>query len=171
MVKLVLVNKKDEELGVEEKLKCHQGKGILHRAFTVFIFNKKGELLIQKRSKNKFLWPLCWEASCSSHPEKGETYLQAGKKCLKKELRISCQLRFLTKFYYHVPYKNIGSEHELCALLIGKYNNGKIKPNPKEVTELKWINPKELAKKIKKEKSKYAPWLIIALKKYFLLKK
>ena len=86
MVKLVIVNKNDEEIGLENKLKCHLGKGILHRAFTVFVFNSKNQLLIQKRGKDKLLWPLIWETSCSSHPLQNEDYTIAGEKRLKKKI-------------------------------------------------------------------------------------
>ena len=68
MVKLVVVNKNDEKIGLEDKLKCHLGKGILHRAFSIFIFNNKNQLLIQKRNKLKLLWPLYWSNTCCSHP-------------------------------------------------------------------------------------------------------
>jgi len=165
MVKLVKVNRKDEEIGLEDKLKCHLGRGILHRAFTIFVFNSKNQLLIQKRSKEKLLWPLVWEASCSSHPVKGESHIAAGKKRLKKELGFDCGLKFLDKFEYRVKYKNIGSEYEICALLTGRYN-GKVKPNKKEVADWKWVDLKKLKKDIAKKSAEYAPWLKIALKEY-----
>ena len=82
--KLLIVNKKDEILRSETKEKCHEGKGILHRAFSVFIFNNKNQLLLQKRSKFKLLWPLYWSNSCCSHPKKGENIQSAAKKRLKE---------------------------------------------------------------------------------------
>ena len=163
MVKLIIVNKNDEKIGLEDKLKCHLGKGILHRAFTIFIFNSKNQLLIQKRAKNKFLWPLVWETSCSSHPLEKEDYVKASEKRLKQELGIACKLNLLTKFQYQARYKNIGSENEVCALLVGKYN-GQVAPNPKEVAEWKWIDIKTLKKDLAKNPKKYCPWLKIALK-------
>jgi len=165
MVKLVIVNNKDEEIGLEEKLKAHLGKGILHRAFTIFVFNPKSQLLIQKRSKNKFLWPLVWETTCSSHPLQKEDYIKAGEKRLRKELGVNCKLKLLTKFQYQARYKNIGSEKEVCALLVGKYN-GKVKPNPKEVADWKWVDIKTLKDNLKKNPGEYAPWLKLALKYY-----
>ena len=165
MVKLVLVNEKDKKTGLAEKKKAHLGKGMLHRAFTVFIFNSRNELLIQKRSKNKFLWPLIWEASCSSHPLPGENYIAAAKKRLKKELGFACKLKLSGRFQYQANYKNVGAENEVCAFLIGKYT-GKIKPNPKEVAECKWVKLEELKRNLKKNSKKYAPWLKIALKHY-----
>lgn len=165
MIKLILVDKKNRKIRVGDKKRAHLGKGILHRAFTVFVFNPENQLLIQKRSKDKFLWPLAWEASCSSHPLPGEDYLAAGKKRLKKELGFSCKLKLLGQFQYQANYQNIGSENEICALLIGKYN-GKIKPNKKELAEYKWIDLKELKKDLAKKPEEYAPWLKIALKYY-----
>ncbi len=165
MVKLVIVNKRDEEICLEEKIKTHLGEGILHRAFTILIFNSKNQLLIQKRSKDKFLWPLIWETSCSSHPLSGEDYIKASKRRLKKELGFSCRLKFLTKFQYQTKYKDIGAENEVCALLVGKYN-GKVKSNPKEVVDWKWIDVKTLKRDLKKNSGEYASWLKIALKYY-----
>jgi isopentenyl-diphosphate delta-isomerase len=165
MIKLVLVNEKDEKIGLEEKKRAHLGKGILHRAFTIFIFNSKNQLLIQKRSKDKFLWPLVWEASCSSHPLPDENYITAAKKRLKKEMGFSCKLKLIGRFQYQANYKNIGAENEICALLIGKYD-GQIKPNKKEVIDYKWIKVKELKRDMAKNSKKYAPWLKIALAFY-----
>lgn len=165
MVKLVKVNKNDEMLDLEDKLKSHLGQGILHRAFTIFVLNSKNQLLIQKRSKNKFLWPSIWETSCSSHPLSGENYIAAGRRRLKEEWGFYCRLKLLDKFKYKAKYKNIGSENELCAFLIGRYN-GKVMPNPKEIVEWRWIDIKELKKDLAKNPKKYAPWLKIALKIY-----
>jgi len=163
-VKLILVNKKNRTIGYANKDKCHQGKGLLHRAFTAFIFNNKGQVLIQKRSNIKKLWPLFWEASFSSHPRKGEKNLTAVKKRLKHELGPACQLKHVGRFYYQVPYKNIGSEHELCDVFVGSRCRGEIKPNPKEVVSYKWVGVGELKKDVVKNHKKYAPWLKPALK-------
>jgi isopentenyl-diphosphate delta-isomerase len=179
MVKLVIVNKKDEEIGLEEKLRAHLGKGVLHRAFTILIFSSKNQLpsgakvkknevlrlLIQKRGKDKFLWPLIWETTCSSHPFQKEDCIKAGEKRLKKELGITCKLKLLTKFQYQAKYKNIGSENEVCTLLVGKYK-GRVTPDPKEVADWKLIGIKTLKKDLKKKPGEYAPWLKIALKIY-----
>ncbi|MBM3251094.1 MAG: isopentenyl-diphosphate Delta-isomerase [Candidatus Nealsonbacteria bacterium] len=165
MVKLILVNKKNRKIGLEEKKKAHLGKGMLHRAFTVFIFNSKKELLIQKRSKNKFLWPLIWETSCSSHLLPEENFITAGKKRLEKELGFICGLKSLGRFQYQADYKNTGAENEICSLLIGRHD-GEIKPNKKEVAEYKWVDIKELKKDLRENPGRYAPWLRIALKYY-----
>lgn len=163
---IVLVDEKDKEIGIEEKEKAHQGKGKLHRAIATFLFNEKGELLITKRSKFKKLWPNYWDASCCTHNKKGENYVEAGERRLPEELGIKCKLKFLLKFKYLAKYKNIGVESELCALLIGKLKKLKLKPNPKEVGDFKWIKIKDLQKDIKNNPRKYTPWLKIALRKY-----
>jgi isopentenyl-diphosphate delta-isomerase len=164
MKKIVLVDKKDKIVGYGDKEKCHQGEGILHRACIVFVFNQNGQLLIQKRSKLKKLWPLFWDNSCSSHPQKGETYLKTIKRRLKEELGFSCQPKFVDKFQYQARYKNIGSENEVCAVFVGKYN-GKIKPNPKEIANWKWVELREFKKDIIKNPNRYTPWLKIGLTK------
>lgn len=165
MTKLVVVNERDKKVDLKDKLECHLNKGILHRAFTIFIFNSKNQLLIQKRSKNKFLWPLIWESSCSGHPLQDEDCISAGEKRLEKELGFSCKLKFLAKFKHQAKYRNIGTENEICSLLIGNYY-GRVKPNPREVGEWKWIGLKSLKKDLIKKPKKYAPWLKIALKHY-----
>lgn len=158
---IVVVNEKDEQIKLEDKLKCHL-EGLLHRAFTVCIFNYKGKLLLQRRSKNKFLWPLFWELSCSSHPSDGESYTEAGERRLRQELGFSSKLKLLTKARYQAEYKDVGSENELCALLVGEYS-GEVIPNPEEVAEWKWIDLKVLSKDLAKNQNKYAPWLKIEL--------
>lgn len=164
MVRLLIVNKKDKIIGTETKEKCHRGNGVMHRGFSILVFNKKGQILISKRSKFKRLWPLFWDNTCSSHPLKDESYEEAGQKRLKKEFGFICNLKLIDKFSYQAQYKKSGSENELCALLIGIYNKGKIKPNPKEIAGWKWVDFKELKKDIKKNPQKYTPWLKIGLK-------
>ena len=166
MKKLLLVNKKDQIIGCETKEKCHQGKGILHRAFSVYLVDEKGRLLIQQRSKFKKLWPLYWANSCCGHPYKGEEYEEAGERRLKEELGFSVFLRFVDKFYYHIHYKNIGSENEICGILAGRYSGEKIQANPKEVADWKFVEIDKLKKDFRKNSDKYAPWFKIGLKKY-----
>lgn len=166
MESIILVNKKDRIIGYETKEKCHKGNGILHRAFSILIFNKNGKVLIQKRSKLKKLWPLFWSDTCASHPRKGENHINSGKRRLKEEMGFTCNVNPIGKFFYKINYKKIGSENEICTILIGKYN-GKVKPNKKEVADYKWINLDQLKKEVRKSPNKYVPWLKIALKKFF----
>lgn len=155
---LILVDREDNPIGAEEKEKCHDGNGILHRAFTIFLFNSEDEVLIQKRSHLKRLWPLFWETSCSSHPRQGEEITESVKKRLKEELKIVPSFLFFAgKFYYHAFFRNIGSEKEICWVFGGKIE-GKVIPDPKEVAEIKWIKREKLKEELEREYLKYAPW-------------
>ncbi len=167
--KLLVVNHQDEFLRYEEKEKCHQGQGILHRAFSVYIFNNKGELLIQKRSSHKPLWPFFWANSCCSHPRKDESYVKAGERRMEEELGFSCCLWEVDKFEYKAKFLEVGSEHEMCAILAGRYD-GKVKLNPKEAIDYKWVDPYKLAEDFKKNSDKYTPWLKIGLGRYLKIK-
>lgn len=162
---LVVVNKKDKVIGIESRKVCHLGRGLLHRAVTIFIFDEKGNLLITRRSKQKLLWSNIWEASCSTHVYKNENYEQAGIRRLPQELGFSCELESAFIFKYQKLYKNVGSENEICTLLIGRYN-GKVDFNQKEISDYKWISLNKLWKDIERCSQKYAPWLKIAVKKY-----
>lgn len=164
MQNLVLVDENDNVIGSETKQKCHDGKGILHRAFSVFIFNNKNQLLIHQRSGSKRLWPLFWTNTCCSHPSQNETYEEAGERRLKEELGISCSLKFLYKFQYQVPFKDTGSENEMCAVLIGKCDENP-SSDPKEISDWKFIDLNELQKNIAENPDKYTPWFKMELKR------
>ncbi|MCW8966809.1 MAG: isopentenyl-diphosphate delta-isomerase [Candidatus Pacearchaeota archaeon] len=153
----------DEELP-EDKLECHLGEGILHKAFSIWIFRAPDEVLIQKRSSDKFLWPLYWSNTCCSHPRLYESYEEGGRRRLREELGFVCDLEFLYKFEYHARFEKegrlIGSENEVCSVLIGKYNNEIISPNKKEVSAIKWIDFTNLEINFKSYEDKYTPWFI-----------
>lgn len=155
--KLILVDKDDNVLGYKSKDECHLGNGDLHRAFSIFIFNENKEILLQKRSEQKQLWPLFWSNSCCSHPRKGEDYKTAIHRRLKEELGIDTALKYLYKFQYQVSYKNVGSEHELCSVYIGK-SNEKILVNTNEISDWKFINTDVLDNELEKFPEKYTPW-------------
>jgi isopentenyl-diphosphate delta-isomerase len=163
MNKIPIVNQEDNILDFESKEKCHAGNGILHRAFSIFIFNDKKELLIQQRSKFKTLWPLYWSNSCCSHPKANENYGEAAERRLKEEIGISCKLRYLYKFRYQSQYKDIGVEKEICAVLIGKSNRSII-PNPQEISDYKWVDINELSRDMTQNPEKYTPWFKIEIK-------
>jgi isopentenyl-diphosphate delta-isomerase len=154
---LIMVDKEDNILGYEEKEKCHRGKGMLHRAFSIFIFNSSGRLLLQERSAAKPLWPLFWSNSVCSHPRKGEDYLQAAQRRLKEEIGLETPLHFLFKFQYHAPFKTIGSENELCAVYIGK-SDEPVNIDPREIAECRYIALVELKKDLRTRPHVYTPW-------------
>ena len=117
---LILVDEADRRLGHLSKDLCHEGRGILHRAFSLLIFNDRGELLLQQRAPSKRLWPLYWSNSCCSHPRRSETMDVATRRRLYEELGIRCELQFLFKFRYQAQFDATGAEHELCSVFIGR---------------------------------------------------
>ena len=164
---LILVDNNDKPIGTEEKVKCHLPNGKLHRAFTILLFNKEGKLLLTQRSMDKMLWPGDWDGTVASHPRQSETYVSSAERRLPEELGISCKLDYLFKFEYHVPYKNVGSENEVCGALIGIVEDPtKIKLVKEEINDIKWVTLDELLDDIKKLPQIYCPWMIVAL--YFL---
>lgn len=164
MEKVVLVDQQDREVGLMDKLEAHKNRGRLHRAFAAFVLDDRGRVLLSKRSRLKPLWPLFWENTSSSHPRSDESYEQAGERRLREELGFTTPLRFLFKFTYQADYNEELSEHEVCAVLVGKYS-GDVSPNPKEITDTRWVTFGKLKKEILYEESTFAPWLILAIEK------
>jgi isopentenyl-diphosphate delta-isomerase len=160
---VVLVDKNNRQIGIEEKLKAHQA-GKLHRAFSIFVFNSKGELLIQQRAKTKYHSGSLWANTVCSHPKPKETYTQAIHRRLKEEMGFDCKLKKLFCFIYKARFQNGLTEHEYDWVFIGKFE-GKPKPNSGEVKNYKWIAVKKLKQDIIKNPNKYSVWLKIALAK------
>ena len=160
---LLLVDEDDNVVGRETKQRCHDGKGLLHRAFMVAIV-KEGKLLLTQRSKTKMLWPGFWDGSVSSHVHEGETYEESSRKRLKDELNIECnEMAYLFKFRYQVPYKDRGAEYEICAVLVARFD-GEINPNREEISSCKYMNIEELMEDMERSSEKYCPWLKIAFR-------
>lgn len=161
---LILVDKNDNPIGLEEKMKCHLPNGKLHRAFTALLFDKEGKLVLTRRSPSKMLWPGDWDGTVASHPRKNETYISSAERRMPEEIGISCKFDYLFKFEYHVPYKNIGSENEICGTLLGLIENScKFNLVENEISEIKWTSPKQLMDELQKNPEIYCPWMIIAL--------
>ena len=156
--KLILVDSDDNEIGYSSKSECHKGLGTLHRAFSIFLFNSNGELLIQKRSIKKELWGQYWSNSCCSHPRKGEDLYEAATRRIQQELSIECSLNFLYKFQYHENYTDSGSEHELCSVFYGLYD-GTISCNENEIEDWRMISSTQLNEEIGQSNILYTPWL------------
>ena len=163
---VILVNKNNRKIGVEEKIKAHK-RGKLHRAFSVFIFNSKDELLIQQRAKTKYHSGGLWSNTVCSHPRPNEPYRQSAEKRLKKEMGFCCKLKKLSCFIYNTDFQNGLIENEYDCVFTGKFD-GKPKLNKKEVSNYKWISIKDLKRDIKKNPNKYTVWLKIALKRICL---
>ena len=167
---LILVDREDNELGFASKAECHSGTGLLHRAFSVFIFNSSGQVLLQQRSQQKDLWNLYWSNSCCSHPRQGEQIENAAHRRMVEELSFDCELHYLYKFFYQESFERKGSEHELCSVFVGRFD-GEISVNINEITDWKFIDTDELSRSIDQHPEKYTPWLHLEwleLKKNYL---
>ena len=155
---LIVVDEENNVLGHRPKAECHEGEGILHRAFSVFIFNERGELLLQQRSADKPLWPLFWSNSCCSHPRRGETEAEAAQRRIEEELGISTELEHLFRFQYHAAFEDRGSEREVCGVYLGR-SSDPIRANEHEIADWKWVTVGELEAALESEGHRYTPWL------------
>jgi isopentenyl-diphosphate delta-isomerase len=158
---LILVNEEDQGVGYMSKAQCHEGRGVLHRAFSLLIFNDRGELLIQQRAASKRLWPLYWSNSCCSHPRSEETMEAATRRRLSEELGLSCSLRFLFKFQYQAQFDATGAEHELCSVFIGRATQAP-RVNAAEIRDWRWIAPQALEAEIGDAGGRtFTPWFMM----------
>ena len=158
---LILVDEADREVGHLSKALCHDGRGILHRAFSLLIFNDAGELLLQQRSATKRLWPLYWSGSCCSHPRREETLNAAIHRRLREELGIRCDLRFLFKFQYQAQYGAAGAEHELCSVYVGSHG-GPLEVDSREIASWRWVAPDALqAEMTGPGAARMTPWFVL----------
>lgn len=155
---LILVNSQDEEIGYNSKAACHDGHGILHRAFSLFVFNARGELLLQQRSKDKRLWPGYWANSCCSHPRRGETMTQATSRRLAEELGMHCDVRYVFKFEYQADFGDLGAEHELCRVYVGQSDDA-VKANRNEVEAWRFVSATDLDAEMASHPEHFTPWL------------
>ncbi len=161
---LILVDENDQEIGQLTKRECHLDEGVLHRAFSIFIFNTAGDVLLQQRSKQKFLWPGYWSNACCSHPRAGEESVEAAHRRLEQELGIKTELTYLYKFVYHAQFSDhtegtVGSEHELCWVWIGITDNQEITANANEVADWRFFNPNELNDALLTTPTLFTPWM------------
>ncbi len=159
--KVILVNAKDEWMGIMDKMEAHQ-TGALHRALSVFILNDKNELLIQKRADGKYHSGGLWSNTCCSHPYPGESTLAAAHRRLQEELGFDCQLDELFNFTYSSDMGNGLTEHEYDHIYTGQYN-GNITMNPEEVQDYKYIPFDELNDWMKKEPTAFTAWFHLAM--------
>ena len=159
---VILVDENDNPIGKEEKVKCHLPDGKLHRAFTALLFDNSGRLVLTRRAKEKMLWPGDWDGTFASHPRESETFVSSGERRMPEELGIEGKLDYLHKFEYHVPYKDVGSENEICGTLIGVIDKDtELKEIEGEIDEIKWISSGELTEI--RTIQNYCPWMLIAL--------
>ena len=162
---VVLVNENDEKIGLMPKMEAHE-KGLLHRAFSVFIFNRNKELMLQKRSLKKYHSPGLWTNTCCSHQRDGESNINAGMRRLKEEMGFSSELREINSFIYKVKFDNGLIEHELDYILVGEYENV-VEPNSQEVDDWKWIDLDEINDDIKTNPEEYTEWFKIIMDNHY----
>jgi isopentenyl-diphosphate Delta-isomerase len=158
---VLLVNEQDQVIGKMGKLEAHE-KGILHRAFSVFLFNSNNELLLQQRAASKYHCPLLWTNTCCSHPRENESNLEAANRRLSEEMGMSASLSHAFHFIYHAEFSNGLIEHELDHVFIG---NSDVNPiiNPEEVNDFKFVSCDWIINDMKAHPDDYTPWFKIAL--------
>ncbi len=162
---VILVDKNDNQIGLMPKMEAHE-KALLHRAFSVFTFNDKGELLLQQRAADKYHSPLLWTNTCCSHQRNGETNLEAGKRRLQEEMGFTCDLEEVFSFIYKAPFDNGLTEHELDHVMVGKFNeNPKI--NKEEVEAFKWMTLEDVKTDMENNPDIYTEWFKIIFKESY----
>lgn len=154
---LILVDPLDREIGELSKAACHDGEGVLHRAFSLFVFNREGELLLQKRSAQKRLWPLYWSNSCCSHPRSGESVEDAAHRRLQQELGLHANLYFMYKFQYRARFGELGSENELCWVYVG-VSDDPVQVNAEEIDDWRFVAPDDVDRELAGASDTFTPW-------------
>ena len=162
---VILVDTNDQPLGLMPKMEAHE-KGVLHRAFSVFVLNDKGELMLQQRALHKYHSPGLWTNTCCSHQRDGETNIAAGKRRLHEEMGFVTELREVTSFIYKAPFDNGLTEHELDHIMIGNFNNTP-NINPEEVASWKWMPVEAVRDDIQKHPENYTVWFIIIFEQFY----
>jgi len=162
MEQVILVDHQDNEIGLEEKLKAHQNGGKLHRAFSIFIFNKKGETMLQQRAKAKYHGAGLWSNTVCSHQRRGESTVDAAHRRLREEMGFDCDMHEVFEFEYEAEMDRDLTEHEYDHVVFGTYERDP-DPNPEEVQGWKWVNLETLKAEVSRNPNAYTPWLRIAM--------
>jgi len=153
---VILVNPKDEEIGTMPKLEAHE-KALLHRAFSVFVVNRKGEIMLQKRAAHKYHSPNLWTNTCCSHQQLGESNIAAGRRRLQQEMGFETDLEELFSFIYKAPFDNGLTEHEFDHVMLGFYEKDPV-INTGEVAAWKWVDPEEIKRDLIVNEAEYTVW-------------
>jgi isopentenyl-diphosphate Delta-isomerase len=162
---VILVNENDEQIGLMPKMEAHE-KALLHRAFSVFVFNDKNELMLQQRALDKYHSPGLWTNTCCSHQREGESNIKAGMRRLQEEMGFVVNLQESISFIYKAPFDNGLTEHEYDHIVIGKYN-GTPNINPDEVANWKWMSLEDVKSDMVKNPQSYTEWFKIIFKKFY----
>lgn len=163
--KVVLVDRNDTPLGEMEKMEAHR-KALLHRAFSIFVFNDKNELMLQQRAESKYHSPGLWTNTCCSHPRPGESLQDAGHRRLVEEMGFDCRLEKIFDFIYEAELDKGLTEHEFDHVLFGRYNQNPV-INPDEVATFKWMTMDDIARDMEVSPEKYTVWFRIAFDRVF----
>jgi len=163
--KVILVDKNDNQVGLMPKLEAHE-KGVLHRAFSIFIFNSKYELLLQKRASSKYHSGGLWTNTCCSHPREGEDILDAANRRLDEEMGIKTSLRKVYDFIYKAELDNQLTEHEFDHVFYGVFDNDPTL-NKDEAEDFKWVDMETLNNDIIKNEDNYTVWFKIAFEYFY----
>ena len=162
---VVLVDKNYNQIGLMPKMEAHE-KAVLHRAFSVFTFNNKGELLLQQRAAHKYHSPLLWTNTCCSHQREGETNIEAGKRRLQEEMGFTTELKEVFSFIYKAPFENGLTEHELDHVMVGDFD-GEPNINKDEVESYKWMLLEDVKNDIENNPEIYTEWFKIIFKESY----
>lgn len=163
MERVILVDENDRPIGTEEKLRAHQNGGRLHRAFSVFIYNRDGRMLLQRRASGKYHFAGLWSNACCSHPRPEETTIDAARRRVREELGIDTELRDVRSFTYHAFDHASGlHEREIVHVLTGTYE-GEIRPDLEEVAESRWLNVLDLRRETSSSPELFTPWFLKAV--------
>ncbi|WP_047419766.1 isopentenyl-diphosphate Delta-isomerase [Cellulophaga sp. Hel_I_12] len=163
--RVILVNELDEQIGTMAKMEAHE-KALLHRAFSVFVMNDKGETMLQQRAAHKYHSPLLWTNTCCSHQRVGESNIQAGKRRLQEEMGFTTELKELFSFIYKAPFDNGLTEHELDHVMIG-YAHDAPQINSDEVADWKWMKPEAIKADMIENPDRYTAWFKIIFDKFY----
>ena len=161
----ILVDEKDNPIGLMEKIKAHE-EAVLHRAFSVFVINTKGELLLQKRALHKYHSPGLWTNTCCSHQRPGETNVEAGRRRLREEMGMDCELEDAFWFIYKAAFDNGLTEHELDHVLVG-YSEESPVINADEVADYKWMPLESIKEDMQARPEEYTEWFKIIFREYY----
>lgn len=162
---VLLVDEQDQVIGLMPKMEAHE-KGVLHRAFSVFIYNARGELLLQQRAAHKYHSPRLWTNTCCSHQREGETNVAAGQRRLQEEMGFSVPLEDVLSFIYKAPFDNGLTEHELDHILVGHYD-GEPTINPEEVMAYRWQAPAQVKADMERHPDQYTEWFKIIFNRFY----
>lgn len=163
--RVILVNENDEQIGTMPKMEAHK-KAVLHRAFSVFVFNDDHELMLQQRASHKYHSPLLWTNTCCSHQREGESNIEAGKRRLQEEMGFVTDLKETTSFIYKAPFDNGLTEHEYDHVMVGIFN-GEPQINPEEVESWKWMPLEAVKVDIELHPELYTEWFKIIFDKFY----